>query len=290
MVATASDRVKETTTTTGTGTYTLAGAATGFQTFVAGVGDANTCYYCVTDDTDWEVGLGTVTDAGSDTLSRDTVLESSNADAAVNWGAGTKTAFVTLPAEKAYFAGGTAVAVADGGTGVIDAVAGKQTIWVPAGAMEARVTTAGATSHAIEQGTNLFPLRTMDFETTPDQFAGFAIQMPASWDASTVIFQAVWSAASGTGTVIWRLKGGAYDDSLALATALGTGVTITDTVLTATDVHISPESTAVTIANTPSAEDWVMFEISRDVTDTLGVDARLHGVKIHYTTNAGTDN
>lgn len=166
---------------------------------------------------------------------------------------------------------------------------GKQTIWVPAGAMEARVTTAAAASNVIEQGTNLFPLRTMDFDTSADEFAGFAIQMPKGWNEGTVIFQAVWSAASGTGTVIWRLKGGAYDDSLALATALGTGVTVTDTVLTATDVHISPESTAVTLANTPAAEDWVMFEISRDVTDTLGVDARLHGVKIHYTTDALTD-
>jgi len=93
-----SDRVKETSTTTGTGTYDLAGAATGFQGFVAGIGDTNTCYYCATDGTDWEVGLGTVTDAATDTLSRDSVLASSNADAAVDWSAGSKDVFVVHPA------------------------------------------------------------------------------------------------------------------------------------------------------------------------------------------------
>lgn len=89
------DRVKETSTTTGTGTLDLAGAETGFQSFVAGVGNGNTCYYVITDGTDWEVGIGTVTDASPDTLARTTVIASSNADAAVNWGAGTKTVFCT---------------------------------------------------------------------------------------------------------------------------------------------------------------------------------------------------
>jgi hypothetical protein len=95
------DRVKETSTTTGTGTYSLAGAATGFQTFVAGIATGNTCYYTATDGTDWEVGIGTVTDATPDTLARTTILQSSNADAAVNWGAGTRTLFVTMPADRA---------------------------------------------------------------------------------------------------------------------------------------------------------------------------------------------
>lgn len=91
------DRVKETSTTTGTGTYSLAGAATGFQTFVAGIGNGNTCYYCATDDTNWEVGIGTVTDATPDTLARTVILSSSNAGAAVNWGAGTRNIFCTQP-------------------------------------------------------------------------------------------------------------------------------------------------------------------------------------------------
>lgn len=92
------DRVKETTTTTSTGTYTLAGAVTGFQSFSV-VGDGSTTYYTVTDGTDWEVGIGTYTASGT-TLSRDTILESSNSGSAVSWGAGTKEVFVTYPAEK----------------------------------------------------------------------------------------------------------------------------------------------------------------------------------------------
>lgn len=88
------DRVKETSTTTGTGTYSLAGAVTGFQTFVAGVGTGNYCNYVATDGTDWEVGIGLVTDATPDTLARTVVLQSSNADAAVSWAAGTRTLFV----------------------------------------------------------------------------------------------------------------------------------------------------------------------------------------------------
>lgn len=92
------DRVKETTTTTGTGTYTLAGASTGFQSFAV-IGNGNPTYYAATDGTDWEVGIGTYTSSGT-TLSRDTILESSNSGNAVNWGAGSKDIFVTYPAEK----------------------------------------------------------------------------------------------------------------------------------------------------------------------------------------------
>ena len=92
------DRVNETTTTTGTGTLSLGGAADGFQGFVVGIGTTNECSYCITDDTDWEIGEGTVTDASPDTLSRDTILASSNSDAAVSWSSGTKNVFVVYPA------------------------------------------------------------------------------------------------------------------------------------------------------------------------------------------------
>ena len=92
------DRVQETTTTTGTGTVTLDGAVSGFQSFSA-IGNGNTCYYAIVGGTEWEVGLGTYTSSGT-TLSRDTILESSNGGTAVNFSAGTKNVFVTYPAEK----------------------------------------------------------------------------------------------------------------------------------------------------------------------------------------------
>ena len=95
MALVINDRVKETSTTTGTGTLSLAGAVVGFETFVAGIGSTNTTYYCIYNQgsTEFEVGIGTVTDATPDTLSRDTILSSSNSDAAVNFSAGTKDVF-----------------------------------------------------------------------------------------------------------------------------------------------------------------------------------------------------
>jgi hypothetical protein len=95
------DRVKETSTTTGTGTFTLAGASTGFQSFSV-IGNGNTTFYTIVDSAAgaWEVGIGTYTSSGT-TLSRDTVLESSNSGSLVNFGSGSKDVFVTYPAERA---------------------------------------------------------------------------------------------------------------------------------------------------------------------------------------------
>lgn len=109
MAFVVADRVKETTTTTGTGTITLAGASTGFQSFAV-VGNGNTTYYCIAEQTgsNWEVGIGTYTSAGT-TLARTTVLASSNSGSLVNFGAGTKDVFVTYPASYASFAASGAV-------------------------------------------------------------------------------------------------------------------------------------------------------------------------------------
>ena len=105
------DRVKETTTTTSTGTVTLLGAATGFQSFAA-IGDTNSTYYAIVAQTgtEWEVGIGTYTSSGT-TLSRTTVLSSSNSGSLVNFSAGTKDVFVSYPAELAAFANGDGVVV-----------------------------------------------------------------------------------------------------------------------------------------------------------------------------------
>jgi hypothetical protein len=116
MALVLADRVKETTTTTGTGTVTLLGASTGFQSFAV-IGNANTTYYCIAGQTgsEWEVGVGTYTSSGT-TLARTTVLASSNSGSAVNFSAGTKDVFVTYPASKSTYetAGQEIYAGADG--------------------------------------------------------------------------------------------------------------------------------------------------------------------------------
>ena len=116
MALVLNDRVKETTTTTGTGTLTLGGAVTGFETFAAGIGNSNTTYYAVTlpGTAEFEVGLGTLS-GDSSTIARTTIISSSNSDSAVNFSAGTKTIFCTIPASKSVFldANGNATLGAD---------------------------------------------------------------------------------------------------------------------------------------------------------------------------------
>jgi hypothetical protein len=110
------DRVKEESTTTGTGTLTLTGAVAGFETFSSAIGNTNTTYYTIQNQdvpTEFEVGLGTV---GAGTLSRDTILTSSNSDAAVNFSAGTKDVFCTLPASKAVILDSSGNIVANNGS------------------------------------------------------------------------------------------------------------------------------------------------------------------------------
>ena len=102
MALVINDRVKETTTSTGTGTINLAGASQDFIGFVAGIGTGNQTFYCITlaSNDEFEVGIGTVTDASPDTLSRQTVLSSTNSNNLVDFSAGTKDVFCTIPANR----------------------------------------------------------------------------------------------------------------------------------------------------------------------------------------------
>ncbi len=127
MALVINDRVKESSTTTGTGTFDLDGVVSGFEGFVAGIGTGNTTYYTIFNQgtTEWEVGVGTVTDATPDTLARTTVISSSNGDAAVNFTSGTKDVFCTLPASKAVYlnASGDTINAAGQGFAIAMAVA-----------------------------------------------------------------------------------------------------------------------------------------------------------------------
>ena len=126
MALVINDRVKVTSTTTGTGAMALGAAATGFETFAQGIGNNNTTYYCIFNQgtTEFEGGLGSL-DATSANLTRTTVISSSNSDAAVDFAAGTKDVFCTLPASKSVYldASGNPVGAASNGFALAMAVA-----------------------------------------------------------------------------------------------------------------------------------------------------------------------
>jgi len=170
---------------------------------------------------------------------------------------------------------------------------GQHTIWMPASAMIA-ATTSGAASGTAETTTNKVMVKTLDFDSSAEEFAQFMIQMPKSWDEGTLIAQFIWTHGSTTTNfgVAWGIEAVAFANDDALDTAWGTEVATVDTGGTTNDVYISPESTAVTVAGSPGAEELVAFRVTRVVgngSDTMAVDAKLIGLKIHYTTNVGND-
>ena len=128
MALVINDRVRETSTTSGTGTLNLAGAVTGFRTFVDGIGNSNTTYYAIFEEgtNSFEVGIGTVTDATPDTLARDTVLSNSSGNTSkINFSGGTLSVFCTMPASKSVYldSTGTPVGAASNGFAVAMAIA-----------------------------------------------------------------------------------------------------------------------------------------------------------------------
>jgi len=128
MALVINDRVRETSTTSGTGTLNLAGAVTGFRTFVDGIGNSNTTYYAIFEEGTnlFEIGLGTVTDAAPDTLARDTVLSNSSGNTSkITFSGGTLSVFCTMPASKTVYldSSGNPVGAASAGFALAMAVA-----------------------------------------------------------------------------------------------------------------------------------------------------------------------
>jgi len=195
------------------------------------------------------------------------------------------------------------IVIAPNGSGVAQAVdgadntaaikiAGKETIWVPAVAMYPNTTSGCANIAQTELG-NGPELKTLDFDKDSDEFAQFAVAFPKSWNEGTVTFQAFFTAnTTNTGTTSWALQGVALADDGSLNTAFGTAVAPTAKAMsgTANDLAVTAESGAVTIAGSPSTDEYVFFQISRDVSaDDLTADAKLLGVKLFFTTDAAND-
>lgn len=154
--------------------------------------------------------------------------------------------------------------------------------WIGAGALTPR-TTNGAASATVETTTNDITYDVLDFDQTTSEGACFQISLPGAWNVGTVKAKFYWTAASGAGTVTWSLKAGSLADDDVIDTAYGTPQAVTDTLIATGDMHITAATAAITIAGTPAVDDWLYFEVSRDIADTLNADARLIGIKIQYT-------
>ncbi len=181
--------------------------------------------------------------------------------------------------------------VADDASGSGSSTIGVQDMWIPADMMYPLGSNgcSALTTHTYVTQT----LRSLDFDKDSDEFAGFSIVFPKKWNEGTITFEVYWTALSGTAgqNVVWGLQAVADSDATGMGTAFGTAVTVDDDLHNINYfTHISPTSSALTVGNSPSAGDIVHFQIYRDVSaDNLGYDAKLIGIRLHYTSDAEND-
>jgi hypothetical protein len=172
-------------------------------------------------------------------------------------------------------------------------IAGKQTIWVPANAMTPTTSNGCADITAVETTAGRPDMYVLDFDKDADEHAQFTVAFPKSWNLGTITYQVFWSGLAATTGVTWALQGVAMNDNETIDVAYGTAITVDDDAQGAVEeLLVAAESSAVTIAGTPADDDLTYFRIFRDVSagnDDMAGDARLHGVKIFYTTDALND-
>jgi hypothetical protein len=190
------------------------------------------------------------------------------------------------------YAGGSLVLSANS-TNTYGSNLGKQTFWIPATIILANVTTGPGTTTA-QTATSGVVSRSLDFDTAIQEYAQFGIQMPKKWNEGTLVCQFVWyQATTAAGGVVFSIQSTSYANAEGIdSTNFGTAVTATTTGGTGNTVYVSPETSAMTVGGSPTQENYVVFRVTRDVanaSDTLAQDARLLGVKIAYTVDAGKD-
>lgn len=157
-------------------------------------------------------------------------------------------------------------------------------VWIPA-AQWIPATTNGCGINSLETGTNRVNYDVLEFDAVTSEQADCIITLPNNWTYGTVAARFYWTAASGSGGVVFQLTGLALGDNVAIDTALGTAQSAADTLLTANAMHVSSATSAITIAGTPAANKPVQFQVKRlpaDASDTLAVDARLIGVEVIF--------
>jgi hypothetical protein len=171
---------------------------------------------------------------------------------------------------------------------------GKHTLWIPAAAMRPTDSNGCDGITNVETTSGRPDLQVLDFDTSADEHAQFQIAMPKSWNESTITFRAFWtSTATDTDGVAWALQGVATANDDTIDVAYGTAVVVTDdNISAAEDCLVTAESSAVTIAGSPSTDELCWFRIFRDISDAnddMAEDARLIGIQMFVTTDAGED-
>ena len=266
--------------------FTIANAATGNDPTLSATGDDSNIDIAIKPKGSGETVIGS--GAASATLTT-----SGAYDLVLDTNSGTNSGTITITDG----ADGN-INIAPNGNGVVQAggtavkVAGKETIWVPAVAMYPN-TTNGCAGIAQVELSNGPEIKTLDFDKDSDENAQFAVAFPKSWNEGTITFQAYFTADStNTGTVSWALAGVSCADNDTINVAFGTAVAPTAKAHsgTANDLDVTAESGNVTIAGSPSTDEEVYFQITRDGSeDSLTADAKLLGIKLFFTTDAAND-
>lgn len=161
---------------------------------------------------------------------------------------------------------------------------GATNIYTAASSMTPNVTT-GAAVGLTETATNDINYSTLDFDATADEFAQFWLTMPNNWNAGTVTVKFHWTAASGSGDVVWGIQARSFANDDALDSAFGTAQTVTDTLTSTNDMCITSATSAMTIGGTLANGNPIIFQVYRDANaggDTLNADAQLIGIEIAF--------
>ena len=264
-----------------------------------------------------DVGMGTVTLAGTQTLTNKTltspkigtsILDTNGLQLALLTATGSAVNEFTI-ANAAAGAGPILSSTGDEtnvdinlnpkGSGVLKSgaaavkIAGTETIFIPAQAMFG-TTTNGADAQAVETTAVRPELKVLDFDASTAEYAQFSIAMPKSWNLGTVTYQVFWTpSTTNTGNCIFGLQGLSCTEGDTADAVFGTAIEVTDAGIgTVEDVQMSAVSSDMTIAGSPADNDYTFFQLYRDAadgSDTFTGDARLMGIKLFYTTDAAND-
>jgi len=176
------------------------------------------------------------------------------------------------------------------GAGTLKQV-GKETIWVPATAMQPTTSNGCAALATVETTAGRPDMVVLAFPVAADSFAQFSIAFPKSWNAGTVTYQVFWAGIAATSNCSWNLAGVAVSNNTTIDIAYGTAVVVTDAAQGAVEeLNVSAVSGALTIAGSPGDDELCYFRIGRDVSEgNMNGNGQLLGIKLFYTSDSAND-